>query len=198
MPFFAKVLLFFSVPALLFAVLAAPSLRPSKPQAGADAWHPLATAGLRCAGPQSWRRIDPLSTSTPLPSDRWMMGWPTRGAVSAAAFVAPLDNAQLTVFVGPSEQLMKLVEDCEGYYKNSVMIERDPALHLASTGGLDFQVECARYLPGPLAGEDSTRLLAWATRGKQTILVNGGGPTATLSKSEIHTFLRGMALVNGR
>jgi hypothetical protein len=198
MPFFAKVLLFFSVPALMFAVLAVPSLKRSEPQADADAWHPLASAGLRCAGPQAWRRIDPLGASTPLPADRWMMGWPGRERVSAAAFVAPLDAAQITVFVGPSDELLALVEDCEDYYKNSVMIERDPTLHLQSTGGLDFQVERARYLPGPLVGEDSTRLLAWATRGEQTILVNGGGPTAKLSKNEIHTFLRGIALFSGR
>jgi hypothetical protein len=196
MPFFAKVLLFFSVPALMFALLAVPSLRKEDTPKDDDSWRPLAAAGLEAMVPAGWRRVDPLTRSTPVPDERWRMGWPNRNTVHAALFAAALDSAQLTVFVGPSAELLQLVTECEDYYANSVMIEREPKKELEAQSGLKFRIERARYLPGPLSGEDSTRVLAWATVGERTILVNGGGPTATLSRSALETFLHGLSLVS--
>lgn len=177
MPFFAKVLLFFSVPALLFAVLAIPALRDQPRAPGADAWRPLATAERRVAAPPGWRVVDPLTTETARLDERWAMGWPARGRVRAAAFFAPGDAVQVTVFLGPRAELEPLALESDGYYLENVMIERAPGERWRTRDDVEMRVERARYLPGPLAGDDSTLLLAWATSGERTLLVNAGGAT---------------------
>jgi hypothetical protein len=69
------------------------------------------------------------------------------------------------------------------------MIERAASEHWTSKDGADVRVERARYLPGPLAGDDSTLLLAWATQGERTLLVNAGGATETFPLDAIRALV---------
>jgi len=197
MPFFSKVLLFFSVPAILFALLAVPSLKGEKAPQDGNAWLPLQSFEVETVAPLGWRTVDPLRTTTELADERWTMQWPDRKGIAGAVFLARDSAAQLLVFAGPKDELMPVIESCADYYRDSVMIERAPSSSAIGAGGLQFQVERARYLPGPLSGDDSTRLLAWTTKGDLAVLVNGGGKTALLTPGAVGTFLARLS-VSGR
>lgn len=177
MPIFTKLLCFCAIPALLLGLLAMPSMRSSK-QKRADAWLPLAEAGVDYPAVQSWRVEDPLTAATPGLDVRWSMGWPERRSVHGAAFFS-VAGTQVTVFVGEKSKLEPLAVDALATYAGNVMIERAPAETWTTKDGVELRVERAHYRPGPLAGADTTMLLAFGGRGRRFILVNAGGEGET-------------------
>ena len=195
MPIFAKVLLFFSVPVILFSVLALPSLRKSKPKPTGDAWMSLASGGVTFEAQEGTRVEDPLTTGIEQLEERWAMGFPKRDTHAAFFFAGDRKNGfQAYLFVGPTATLKPMFDEANTYYRDNVMIERDATKQWKLLDGTAVSVESARYLPGPLTGNDATMLLASATKGDRMLLVNAGGPTSSFDVEQLKTFLATLRL----
>ena len=194
MRFFTKILLFFSVPALILSLLAVPSLRHGDKAPRGDAWLALADAGVEYLAPLGWRVVDPLTTSEASADSLWSMATPPLATTHAARLEDLRTGTTVLLYAGEREALTSMALASDSYYLDSVMVERAPTERWSTVDRTELQVERAWYKAGSLNGSDATMLLAWGARGARAVVVNAGGPSASFDAAAVEDLLRNLRL----